>query len=75
MDTNRLDFPIELIATKEELVMDKDKVSDKKDAKGQKTQPTRTPRKGIEAPGFKWVTKGEKGSGVEPGIRLNKGSE
>ncbi|MGO9121306.1 MAG: hypothetical protein ACLQPD_27305 [Desulfomonilaceae bacterium] len=29
----------------------------------------------IVAPPFKWVTKGEKGKGVEPGIDLSKISE
>ncbi len=29
----------------------------------------------VEAPGFKWVTKGEKGSGVEPGIQIDSKSE
>ena len=30
------------------------------------------PKDEIVAPPFKWVTKGEKGKGVEPGIDLSK---
>ena len=46
-----------------------------KDDKKAPPPPPPTPKDEIVAPPFKWVTKGEKGKGVEPGIDLSKISE
>jgi hypothetical protein len=37
--------------------------------------PPPPPKDEIVAPPFKWVTKGEKGKGVEPGIEVNNKSK
>lgn len=54
---------------------DEGKGSGGNDSKGQTTQPQPPPKAEIEVPGFKWVTKGEKGSGHEPGVQVNNKSD
>jgi hypothetical protein len=76
-DTNTVSSNSMLIDRKEVIRMaeDKGKKSSGNDPKGQTTQAQPPPKCEIEVPGFKWVTKGEKGSGVEPGVQINDKTE
>lgn len=54
---------------------DKHKGRSGKEPEAQTKEPPPPPKGEIEVPGFRWVTKGEKGSGVEPGVQIDNKSE